>query len=98
VALPATRIIANGIDRPANRRFLETGQFCLTSECVKSHGGRNASQARIASCAPIYERKGDVSQCFYELPDLNHFLRPAAVSVIAIPLAFRRAAACTARA
>jgi len=26
----------------------------------------------------------------YELPDLDHFLRPAAVQVIAIPLAFRR--------
>jgi hypothetical protein len=39
VALPATRIIAS------ERRFLETGQFSLTSECVKSHGGTK----RIAS-------------------------------------------------
>jgi hypothetical protein len=29
----------------------------------------------------------------YELPDFDHFLRPAAVPVIAIPLAFRRTAA-----
>jgi hypothetical protein len=29
---------------------------------------------------------------FNELPKLDHFLRPAAVAVIAIPLAFRRAA------
>jgi hypothetical protein len=31
---------------------------------------------------------------FNELPDLDHFLRSAAVPVIAIPLAFRRTAAC----
>jgi hypothetical protein len=55
------RANAYGIPVASERRFLETGRFCLTSECVKSHGGRNASQARIASCAAIYERKGDVS-------------------------------------
>jgi len=32
---------------------------------------------------------------FNELPDLDHFLRSAAVPVIAIPLAFRRAQHCT---
>src|SRR5690349_12893102 len=33
------------------------------------------------------------AQRFDELPDLDDFLRPAAVPVIAIPLAFRRATA-----
>jgi hypothetical protein len=32
------------------------------------------------------------AQSFYELPDLDHFLRPAAVPVIAIPLTLRRTA------
>jgi hypothetical protein len=35
------------------------------------------------------------AQRFYKLPDLDHFLRPAAVPEIAIRLAFWRAAACT---
>jgi len=42
----------------------------------------------LADRSPSGRQRSD----FYELPDLNHFLRPAAVPVIAIPLAFRRAA------
>jgi hypothetical protein len=34
------------------------------------------------------------AQRFYKVPDFDHFLCPAAVPVIPIPLAFRRAAAC----
>ena len=39
-----------------------------------------------------YFLKRTSTQRFDELPDLNHFICPAAVPVIAIPLTFRRAA------
>ena len=39
----------------------------------------------LADRSPSGRQRSD----FYELPDLNHFLRPAAVPVIAIPFALR---------
>ena len=41
---------------------------------------------RSLSASPSGRQRSD----FMSLPDLDHFLRPAAVPVIAIPLAFRR--------
>ena len=41
---------------------------------------------RSLSASPSGRQRSD----FMSLPDLDHFLRPAAVQVIAIPLAFRR--------
>jgi hypothetical protein len=46
-------------------------------ECVKSHRDEPASQARIATCAPIYERKGGVkTQRFDKAPKLDREVKP----------------------
>jgi len=55
-----------------------------TRICVKSHWDETASQARIASCAPIYERNRASAQRFNEAPEVDSRLGSGTVAVIAI--------------
>jgi hypothetical protein len=60
----------------------------------RPRGTKRIASANRELCSDLRAKRRR-QPVIYELPDLDHFLRPAAVPVIiAIPLAFRRAAAC----